>query len=136
MKKILFVEDQPDFKLEELFDWLKLKNIKVEYEIVGSVTEAKRYLWNKSNKVDLVITDLGLPHFKGERVTNLLEGMTIVYDMWEFNTEVPVIINSTTVIPNFHRAKEEYEERGQELYKVDSIMEMEEWLIEFLKTIA
>lgn len=132
MKKILFVEDQPHLKLDVLFDWFKLKNIDVEYEIVGSISEAKRYLFNKSNKVDLVITDLGLPWFKGERVTNLLEGIAIVYDMWEFNTEVTVIINSTTVIPNFERIKEDYEERGQQLYKVDSIMEMKEWLMDFL----
>ena len=132
MKKILFVEDQPDLKLYELFNWLNYKGISVEYEIVGSVTEAKRYLFDKSNKVDLVITDLGIPRFKGERVTNLLEGMAIVYDMWEFNTEVPVIINSTTIVPNFEYAKEDYEERGQQLYKVDSIMDMKEWLVDFI----
>lgn len=132
MKKILFVEDQPDLKLYELFNWLNYKGISVEYEIVGSVTEAKRYLFDKSNKVDLVITDLGIPRFKGERATNLLEGMAIVYDMWEFNTEVPVIINSTTIVPNFEYAKEDYEERGQQLYKVDSIMDMKEWLVDFI----
>ena len=132
MKKILFVEDQSDIKLGALFDWFKLNNINVEYELVGSVTEAKRYLFKKSNKVDRVITDLGIPRFKGERVTNILEGMEIVYDMWAFNTEVPVIINSTTEVPNFERVKKEYEQRGQQLYKVNSIMYMEDWLKNFL----
>lgn len=132
MKKILFVEDQPHLKLDVLFDWFKFKNINVEYEIVGSVTEAKCYLWDKSNKVDLVITDLGLPHFEGELVTNLLEGMEIVNDMSEFNTEVPVIINSTTDVPNYQQIKEEYDERKQLLYKVSSIMDMKEWIADFL----
>ena len=132
MKKILFVEDEPYLKLDVLFTWLELKNITVEYEIVGSIAAAKRYLANKENKVDLVVTDLGLPRFDGERVMNLLEGMTIVYDMCKFNTQVPVIINSTTVIPNFERAQEEYEERGQQLYKVNSIMRMKDWLMDFL----
>lgn len=132
MKKILFVEDQPEIKLYELFHYLNYKGINVEYEIVGSVTEAKRYLYDKSNKVDLVITDLGIPNFRGERVTNCLEGMAIVYDMWEFSTEVPVIINSATEIPNFEYAKEDYEERGQQLYKVNSIMDMKDWIIDFI----
>ena len=116
----------------ELFHYLNYKGINVEYEIVGSVTEAKRYLYDKSNKVDLVITDLGIPNFRGERVTNCLEGMAIVYDMWEFSTEVPVIINSATEIPNFEYAKEDYEERGQQLYKVNSIMDMKDWIIDFI----
>lgn len=132
MKKILFVEDEPNYKLDVLFRWFDLKNIHVEYEILGSVNEAKRYLANKENKVDLIVTDLGLPLFKNGRVTNLLQGMEIVYDMWEFNTEIPVIINSTTAIPNLQWAQEEYHLRGQQLYKVDSIMDMQDWLMEFL----
>lgn len=132
MKKILFVEDQPYYKLDVLFGFLKRQSVPVEYEIVSSVTEAKRYLRDKNNKVDLVVTDLGLPIFEGEMVKNLLAGMDIVLDMDRFNTEVPVIINSTTVIPNYELAKEEYEERGQLLYKVDSIMDMKEWIVEFL----
>ena len=132
MKKILFIEDNPYMKLDVLFSWLKFKKINFEYEIVGSVTEAKRYLHNKNNKVDLVVTDLGLPIFEGEMVKNLLAGMDIVFDMDEFNTEVPVIINSTTFVPNFDAAKEEYDERSQLLYKVDSIMDMKEWLVDFL----
>lgn len=112
--------------------WFKLKNIRVEYEIVGSVTEAKRYLCNKDNKLDLIVTYLGLPVFKGERVKNSLAGMDIVFDMYKFNTDVPVIINSTTVVPNFDYAKEKYDSRSQSLYKVDSIMDMKEWLMDFL----
>lgn len=132
MKKILFIEDRPDLKLYLLFDWFKYKGISVEYEVVESVVEAKRYLSNKQNAPDLIVTDLGIPHFKGERVTNLLEGMEIIYDMRRFNTEAPVIINSTTVIPNFDSVKAEYDIRGQKLYKVNSIMDMKEWFMDFL----
>lgn len=132
MKKILFVEDQPEYKLDTLFYFLKKKDIKFEYEVAGSVTEAKLYLSKKTNKVDLVVTDLGLPIFEGEMVNNSLQGMDIVLDMWKFNTEVPVVINSTTVVPNFNYVKEEYEERGQKLYKVDNIIQIREWLMDFL----
>ena len=133
MKKILFVEDQPMYKLNVLLQYFKMKKVDVEYEILGSVTEALRYLRNKNNKVDLVVTDLGLPIFKGEMVNNLLTGMDIVNYMDEFNTVVPVIINSTTVVPNFDYVKEDYDLRGQQLYKVDNIMEMKDWILEFLQ---
>ena len=52
MKKILFVEDQPDLKLNMLIYCLNSKGIHFEYEVVGSITEAKRYLRDKNNKVD------------------------------------------------------------------------------------
>lgn len=133
MKKILFVEDQPTYKLGALLQYLKMKKVDVEYEILGSVTEALRYLRNKNNKVDLVVTDLGLPIFKEEMVNNLLTGMDIVNYMDMFNTVAPVIINSTTVVPNFDYVKEDYDLRGQQLYKVDNIMEMKDWILEFLQ---
>lgn len=134
MKKILFVEDQPMYKLNALLQYFKMKKVDVEYEILGSVTEALRYLSNKNNKVDLVVTDLGLPIFKGEMVNNLLNGMDIVNYMYKFNTVAPVIINSTTVVPNFDYVKEDYDLRGQQLYKVDNIMEMKDWILEFLQS--
>jgi len=132
MKKILFVEDQPEWKLSALFDWLKFSNVSFQYEIVESVTAARRYLARKNTKVDLVVTDLGLPRFDGERVTNPMMGLELVDNMWHINAEVPVIINSTSYIPNFNEFKEDYDFRKQQLYKVDSLMEMKDWFVEFL----
>ena len=134
MKKILFVEDLPKLKLGMLMDWLNYKNVRFEYKLVGSIAEAKCYLHNRNNKVDLVITDMGLPLFKDEQVMDLLQGMDIIHDMERLNDKVPVIINSTTKIPNFEEIKAEFDMRGQELYKVDNINEMSEWLMNFLTT--
>ena len=132
MKKILFVEDQPDYKLHVFICWIKLKNIKVEYLILGSINEAKKYLSTTNEKIDLVVTDLGLPRFRGERVENSLQGVELVRFLPKFNSKIPVIIYSTTDIPNFNLIKKEYDSRGQELYKVKSILDMRDWLEVFL----
>lgn len=132
MKTILFVEDFPEVKLSMLICWLNAKGIRFDYKIVGSIKDAKCYLHNGYNKVDIVITDLGLPLFSGYPVRDLLQGMDIVCDMGRLNQKVPVIINSATFIPNFENIKEAYDLRGQQLYKVDYIMDIKDWLADFL----
>ena len=115
MKKILIVEDQPELKVEMLLKLLEADKIKFEYEIVKSVTSAKRYLHKRANEVDVIIMDLGLPTFDGELVTNLLEGVHLIYDLEDFDVKVPVVINSTTSIPNFERQKADWEMMGLEV---------------------
>ncbi len=132
MKKILIVEDQPELKVEMLLRLLESDKIKFEYEIVKSVTSAKRYLHKRANEVDVIIMDLGLPTFDGELVTNLLEGVHLIYDLEDFDVKVPVVINSTTSIPNFERQKADWEMMGLEIYKTDFILSMRQWFIKFL----
>ena len=76
--------------------------------------------------------DLGLPIFDGELVTNLLEGVRLIYDLEDFDVKVPVVINSTTSIPNFERQKADWEMMGLEIYKTDFILNMRQWFIKFL----
>lgn len=133
MKKILIVEDQPELKVEMLLSILKVERVKFEYEIVGSVTSAKRYLSSRKNKVDVIIMDLGLPTFDGEYVNNLLEGAKLIDDLDYFDIKVPVIINSTTSIPNFESKKAEWERAGLEIYKTEFILNMRNWFVKFLK---
>ncbi|MBR6641541.1 MAG: response regulator transcription factor [Clostridia bacterium] len=132
MKKILIVEDQPELKVEMLLKLLEADKIKFEYEIVKSVTSAKRYLHKRANEVDVIIMDLGLPTFDGELVTNLLEGVHLIYDLEDFDVKVPVVINSTTSIPNFERQKADWEMMGLEIYKTDFILNMRQWFVKFL----
>ena len=132
MKKILIVEDQPELKVEMLLKLLESDKIKFEYEIVKSVTSAKRYLHKRANEVDVIIMDLGLPIFDGELVTNLLEGVHLIYDLEDFDVKVPVVINSTTSIPNFERQKADWEMMGLEIYKTDFILNMRQWFVKFL----
>lgn len=132
MKKLLIVEDQPELKVEMLLRLLETNQIKFEYEIVNSVTSAKLYLHKRANEVDIIIMDLGLPTFDGEMVTNLLEGVNLIYDLEDFDIKVPVVINSTTDIPNFEKQKSEWEMRGLEIYKTDYILNMIQWFFKFL----
>ncbi|MBR6689397.1 MAG: response regulator transcription factor [Clostridia bacterium] len=132
MKKILIVEDQPELKVEMLLKLLEMDKIEFEYEIVKSITSAKRYLHKRANEVDAIIMDLGLPTFDGEMVTNLLEGVHLIYDLEDFDVKVPVIINSTTSIPNFERQKMDWKMMGLEIYKTDFILNMRQWFVEFL----
>lgn len=133
MKKILIVEDQPALKIELFITLLEKQNIPFEYELVGSITSAKRYLARNANCVDLIITDLGLPIFDGEYVNNLLEGVNLINDLEDFDVEVPVVINSTTQIPDFKFKKAEWETRGLKIYKTEYILDMKNWFVEFLK---
>ena len=133
MKKILIVEDQPELKVEMLISLLKTEHVAFEYEIVGSVTSAKRYLSSRKNKVDAIIMDLGLPTFDGEWVTNLHAGEEIINDLDHFEVRVPVIINSTTSISNFESKKAAWERMGLEIYKTDFILHMRSWFVKFLK---
>ncbi len=132
MKNILIVDDTPELKVEMLIKILEMAKVKFTYEIVKSSNAARRYLADKENKVDAIIMDLGLPLFDGEFVNDLLEGMHLIYELERFKIKCPVIINSTTEIPNYNEKKADWEEIGLEIYKTDFILRMKEWFIEFL----
>ena len=66
-------------------------------------------------------------------VNNLLEGVNLINDLEDFDVEVPVVINSTTQIPDFKFKKAEWETRGLKIYKTEYILDMKNWFVEFLK---
>ena len=132
MKKILIVEDMPELKLDMLIRMLEIEKVEFEYEIVKSITSAKRYLSKRGNKVDVIISDLGLPIFDDEMVTNLLEGVGFIDDLKDFDIKVPVIINSTTSIPNYEMKKSNWERDGLEVHKTEFILSMKNWFVAFL----
>lgn len=132
MKKILIVEDMPELKVDMLIRMLEIEKVEFEYEIVKSITSAKRYLSKRGNKVDVIISDLGLPIFDDEMVTNLLEGVGFIDDLKDFDIKVPVIINSTTSIPNYAMKKSNWERNGLEVYKTEFILSMKNWFVAFL----
>jgi DNA-binding NarL/FixJ family response regulator len=133
MKNILIVDDTPELKVEMLIKIVEMAKVQFTYEIVKSSNAARRYLADKENKVDAIIMDLGLPLFDGEFVNDLLEGMHLIYELERFKIKCPVIINSTTEIPDYNEKKADWEEIGLEIYKTDFILRMKDWFIEFLK---
>ena len=97
---ILFVDDRPEFKVQYAIEYLKRKNLNFNYEILKSVNSALRYLANPSNKFDLAIVDLGLPQFDNGQGYGQLKGLIIVNEIFIRDMDIPIIINSTTEIPN------------------------------------
>lgn len=96
---ILFVDDLPSLKVEPTIWQLKYKGIDFTYDIVKSCSKASRYVRSNSN-IDLIVVDLGLPIFDNEPVTNPAEGLILIKDIVRKFTSIPIIINSTTEIPN------------------------------------
>ena len=134
MKNILIVDDQPELKVEMLIKMLQIEKVEFEYEVVKSSNAARRHLVDNASKIDVIIMDLGLPFFDGEFVNDLLEGMHLIYELERFKVKVPVIINSTTEIPDYLKRKAEWEESGLEIYKTDFILSMKKWFVDFLKS--
>ena len=134
MKNILIVDDQPELKVEMLINMLKIEKVEFTYEIAKSSNAARRFLAENANKVDVIIMDLGLPLFDGEFVNDLLEGMHLIYELERFKVKVPVIINSSTEVPEYIKRKTEWEDSGLEIYKTDFILSMKKWFVDFLNS--
>ena len=99
MFRILFVDDEPEMKVDPLIDWLKEKEISFSYELKRSVNAALRYIDEHSSEINLIVTDLGLPLFDNGEGWTTLRGMLIVDQVVRKKLKIPVIINSTTEPP-------------------------------------
>ena len=99
MFRILFVDDEPEMKVDPLIDWLKEKEISFSYELKRSVNAALRYIDEHSSEINLIVTDLGLPIFDNGEGWTTLRGMLIVDQVVRKKLKIPVIINSTTEPP-------------------------------------
>ena len=97
---ILFVDDQPIFKVKLAIDYLKTKGIDFSFVIEKSVNSALRYINNHKNEIDLAVVDLGLPTFNDGESYGALEGLYVINFIYRKNPKIPIIINSSTVIPN------------------------------------
>ena len=129
MKRILFIEDKPEIKLDIVLLLLNRENLSFEYEVAKSMNTAKRYLADQSNQVDLVVTDLGLPEFDDGSIYESTKGMDVFYYLKRFKRDVPVIVYSSTFVPNFaERTKE-----NREVKKTDDIFTLRDMLLSFLK---
>lgn len=100
---ILFVDDQPDYKIETAINYLKMKGIDFSYVIEKSVNGALRYIKNNLNEIDLAVVDLGLPILNDGYGYGNLEGLNVVKFLYRRNHNLPIIINSTTIIPDEER---------------------------------
>jgi len=97
---ILFVDDQPQWKVEPSINYLKSKEIDFSYVIEKSVNGARRYIKDHINEIDLAVVDLGLPTFNNGQLYGPIEGLDVIDFIYWQNPKLPIIINSSTVIPN------------------------------------
>ena len=128
---ILFVDDYPNVKVQHAIEYLKLKNVDFTYEIVKSFNSAYRYIASHLNEIDLAIIDLGLPRFDDSDEYDKLEGLMLVEIIMRKKITIPIIINSTTEIPNEEEYFERYTDKNAVIKHVKFLDG--KWLSEFLK---
>ena len=130
---ILFVEDEPSFKIDHVIEYLKLKNIELSYVIHKSYHGACRYILEHLSEIDLAVVDLGLPLFDDGSHYDKLEGLNVVNFLMQKTLNIPVIINSTTKIPDEQEYIEDYASEGAKIIHVESLNF--EWFEQYLKNL-
>lgn len=106
---IIFVDDQPEFKVQEAIKYLKEKKINFDYSIFKSSNSALRYIIENLSKIDLIVLDLGLPKLDDNNyLYDKYEGLSVLEQILRKTKDIPIIINSTTVIrhENYKTEKE------------------------------
>ena len=93
--KVLIVEDLK-FKRNQLIDFLNKKNI--EFEVCEYVNDALRYIYFNKENISGIILDLGLQTSADSNDHALDRGLDIVYELDRINLNIPILINSTTIV--------------------------------------
>jgi CheY-like chemotaxis protein len=130
---ILFIEDNPEYKIKHVIEYLKTKKLDFSYKIVKSCSSAMRYLFKHFNEIDLIILDLGLPFSDDGSEYDSLEGLFIIEELLRKNIKIPVIINSTTEIPNEKELFEKYLKQNSIIQHVPELKG--NFLFDFIKNI-
>ena len=106
---IVFVDDQPELKVQEAIKYLKEKKLNYDYSIFKSSNSALRYVVENLSKIDLIVLDLGLPKIDDNNyLYDKYEGLFVLEQILSKTKDIPIIINSTTVIrhDNYKTEKE------------------------------
>lgn len=133
MKHILFVEDKPKIKLNSAITYLKNREVDFTYQIKNSVNSALLYLDTHKDEIDLVVLDLGLPQFDDGSGYKELNGLLVMERLLKKHYHIPVVINSTTKIPDEKNRLKPYTEKGAVIQHLHYLYG--DWLYEFLKKI-
>ena len=106
---IIFVDDQPRFKVQDAINYLKDKNLKFNYLILIDSNSDLKYIYKNLSNIDLIVLDLGLPKFENGIYYNKYEGIFIMEQILQKTKKIPIIINSTSVIhPKNNITEKEY----------------------------
>ena len=128
---ILFVDDHPESKVNCAIEHLTNKGINFKHVTKTCVNSACRYVATHSHEIDLAVIDLGLPHFKDGSMYSEISGIFIIDELARKKIKIPVIINSTTAIPD----EEDYlKNRKKNFSKILHIASLEpEWFESFVR---
>ena len=93
--KVLIVEDL-ESKRKQLTDFLTKEAI--EFEICEYVRDALRYIYFNKENISGIILDLGLQWAIDDDDYAEDSGLDIVYELDRINLNIPILINSTTIV--------------------------------------
>ena len=130
---ILFVDDYPDVKVRQAIEYLKEKQFDFTYTIAKSYHSAVLYLSKNFENTDLAVIDLGLPVWDNGDGYNKLEGVNLISLICWKNLNIPIVINSSTEIPNEEEYLQNYIAEGANIKHVKTLYG--EWLYDFIKSL-
>lgn len=107
---IVFIDDQPQIKVQEAINYLKDNKLVFKYLNFISSDNSIKYIMNNLSSIDLIVLDMGLPKYDYDNLTyNKYEGLYIMKQVLNKTKNIPIIINSTTVInSNYYKTEKEY----------------------------
>ncbi len=123
--KVLIVEDL-ESKRKQLTDFLTKEAI--EFEICEYVKDALRYIYFNKENISGIILDLGLQWAIDDNDYAEDNGLDIVYELDRINLNIPILINSITLVDVLDKYPFVYGQRT-----VMESYEMLEKFITFLK---
>lgn len=127
---ILIVDDYPEIKVRQAIEYLEKMQLDFTYTVEKSYHSAVKYLSKNFDEIDLAIIDLGLPVRDTGEGYSKLEGVNLITLICWKSVKIPIIINSTTEIPDEKEYLEPYIAAGANIQHVKTLYG--EWLYEFI----
>ena len=123
--KILIVEDNSS-KRKQIEEFLKTKG--VEFETIGYVEPALKYIAENQNNISGIILDLSLKSDENSNDYHPKKGLVISEELNKRKIDIPIMLNSETLMPTLFLSRNVFSQRrGMNDYQT-----FEEFLI-FLK---
>ena len=129
---ILVIDDLPEFKAQITLEELKELGINLQEKYIVSVNSAIRYIFSNYSAIDLIILDLGLPIMDDSFEMNELNGLMVLSFLVRKKIYIPVVINSTTTIPNENEVLEDYTAKGLNVCHTKKLTA--DWLYSYIQT--
>lgn len=118
---ILAVDDLPEFKIKVALKDLKEFGLHFNLFIAYSINSAIKYIMTNSKTIDLIILDLGLPIMDDGFEISELNGLMILRFLTMKQIHIPVVINSTTHIPDEDKILASYTDNGFNVCHVENL---------------